>query len=336
MKQKKMVTVKTLIVFFAILMFSGINSLGYGEIMSSSKLTSSSPQTIEEARTQAYGTKPTLAVIEFENKTGVHYERGHGARDLFGGGLKEQLVTALAQTNAFILVERQAIKDVMVEQDFGASGRVKGETASEIGEIEGANFLIYGAITEFEGGQGGAKGGFGGWSGKVIGAVKGAFKQDHLAIDLRIVDSKTGRILNATSVEGKSRDFAAGFGGMFGNTLGGIDGHYKNPLQKAVRACMIKAVNWIGDNLMGKSAHAGTQPVQANTQPVAQPVSAANQPQHANIVYGAQPAAKEPQPKQQPSGGLEERLMTLKRLKDKDLITEEEYKDRKREILKEY
>jgi hypothetical protein len=99
-----------------------------------------------------------------------------------------------------------------------------------------------------------------------------------------------------------------------------MGGHYKNPLQKAVRACMIKAVNWIADNLMGKSAHAGTQPVQANTKPVAPPVSATNQPQS----------------KQQSGGGLEERLMTLKRLKDKDLITEEEYKDRKQEILKEY
>lgn len=35
-------------------------------------------------------------------------------------------------------------------------------------------------------------------------------------------------------------------------------------------------------------------------------------------------------------GGFEERLMILKRLKDKGLVTEEEYKDRKREILKEY
>ena len=329
MRHQKLISSKRLTLFFAILMFSGINSLGYGEIMSSSKVTSSSPQSIEQAQTQAYGSKPTLAVMEFENKTGQNYDGtyfGRG-RDTFGSGLKEQLVTALSQTNAFILVERQAIKDVIGEQDFGASGRVKGNTASEIGEIEGANFLIYGAITEFEGGQAGATAGVAGWKSKVFGAVVGAFKQDHVAIDLRIVDSKTGRILNATSVEGKSRDFAAGFGGRFGSTLAGIGGSYKNPLQKAVRACMIKAVNWIADNLMGKPAHAGTPHVQVNTQPV-----------HANIQPVAKPvsATNQTQPKQQPSGGLEDRLMALKRLKDKDLITEEEYKDRKLEILKEY
>ena len=333
MRHQKLISGKRLTLFFAILMFSGINSLGYGEIMSSSKVTSSSPQSIEEARTQAYGSKPTLAVMEFENKTGQNYDGtyfGRG-RDTFGSGLKEQLVTALSQTNAFILVERQAIKDVIGEQDFGASGRVKSNTASEIGEIEGANFLIYGAITEFEGGQAGAKAGVAGWKSKMFGAVVGAFKQDHVAIDLRIVDSKTGRILNATSVEGKSRDFAAGFGGRFGNTLAGMSGSYKNPLQKAVRACMIKAVNWIADNLMGNAAHAGTQPAQANTQPVAQPVQANVQP-----VAKPVSAKNQPQSKQQSVGTLEDRLMTLKRLKDKGLITEEEYKDRKHEILQEY
>ena len=128
MKQKKIVTVNALIAFFVILMVSGINSLGYGEIMSSSKVTSTTPQSIEQARTEAYGSRPTLAVMEFENKTGQNYDGTYfgSGRDTFGSGLKEQLVTALSQTHAFILVERQAIKDVIGEQDFGASGRVKG------------------------------------------------------------------------------------------------------------------------------------------------------------------------------------------------------------------
>ena len=204
---------------------------------------------------------------------------------------------------------------------------LRDNTASEIGEIEGANFLIYGAITEFEGGQAGAKAGVGGWKSKMFGAVVGAFKQDHVAIDLRIVDSKTGRILNATSVEGKSRDFAAGFGGRFGGTLAGLGGSYKNPLQKAVRACMIKAVNWIADNLMGDSAHAGTQPVQSNSHPVSQ---------HVQTNMQSVSAKNQLQSKQQSGDSLEDRLMTLKRLKDKGLITEEEYKDKKHEVLKEY
>lgn len=319
MKHKRVVTVKALMVFGVIIMFSWISSMsGFCGFMQSEKLTSSTPHSLEEARTQAYGSKPTIAVMEFKNKTGsdASYSIFGGRHKTFGSGMKEQLVTALAQTNAFILVERQAIKDIMAEQDFGASGRVKGNTASAIGEIEGANYLIYGAITEYQGGQGSLGGGLG----SVLGGIVAKMKQDHVAIDIRIVDSRSGRIINATSVEGKSRDFAAGFGGMFGGVLGGIGGSYKNPIQKAVRACMIKAVNWIGENLMEKSAYAGTQPVQTNTQPVVQPASAGNQPQ----------------PKQQSGGGLEDRLMTLKRLNDKGLITEEEYKDRKQEILKEY
>lgn len=89
--------------------------------------------------------------MEFDNKTGINvkdeYKRsGSGVErtisDPIGDGMKEQLVTAMAQTGAFILLERQAIQDVLKEQEFGASGRVNKQTASKVGEVEGAQFLI--------------------------------------------------------------------------------------------------------------------------------------------------------------------------------------------------
>lgn len=320
---EQLIPVRALFICFAIVISNGIALTSHGGPFSSSKIASSSAQTIEEVQAQAYGTKPTIAVMEFENKTGSHNKKrryggvSEGSEDtLFGSGLKEQLVTALAQTNAFILVERQAINDVIVEQNFGASGMVKEETASTIGEIEGANFLIYGAITEYEvntkanrvlsGNDEDRK-----WR-KIFKTVTGALKQDHVAIDFRIVDSKTGRILSANSVEGKPREFSLNAGGLFGASLSGIGGHYKSPIQKAVRACMIKAVNWIGDNLLMKSSQA--QP--------AQPV--------AKVVTTTTPDLNKPK------GGVEKRLLRLKRMHKKGIITEKEYKERKSEILKEY
>ena len=192
----------------------------------------------------------------------------------------------------------------MGEQDFGASGRVRQETASQIGEIEGANFLIYGAITEYLANQAGVGGGIGIYSLPSI--VGGMFKQNHVAIDIRIVDSRTSRILNATSVEGKAGDIGVALGGMFGGLLAGIGGGYKTPIQKAVRACMIKAVNWIADNLLKKNVRHTNKPTT---------VQNANQSQPATEV------------------DLEQRLTSLKKLRDKDLITKEEYKERKKEIL---
>ena len=253
---------------------------GCAELMNPTKVTSTSPQTVAQAqREPALGPKARLAVMSFENKTGTHYQT-QVKSSVFGGtvsqgdpigdGMSEQIVTALVQTNRFIVLERQAVQDILKEQELGASGRVKTETAAQIGEVEGAEFLIYGAVTEFTAQQAEIGGGVGtqagstlgtimtgGLGGGLVGGVIGGLaekvftagmSQDHVAIDIRLVDAKTGRIVNATSVEGKPRDIEAGIGGLFGNTLIGLSGSYKTPIQKAVRACIINAVNWVGAN----------------------------------------------------------------------------------------
>ena len=340
MKHKQnLITHKAFLIILGAVMLSGISKFGYSDFFNKTTVTSSSPQTIEQARNQSYGSKPTIAVMKFENKSGSY---GHYGGAPIGSGMKEQLVTALTQTNAFIVVERDAMRDIIGEQDFGTSGRVRGNTAAAIGEIEGADFLIYGAVTEYEGNQAEAKTGIAGWSGTVFSAVKGAISQDHVAIDLRIVDSKTGRVLNATSVEGKSKDLKAGIGGMFGNSLSGLSGGYKNPLQKAVRSCMIQAVNWIANNLMGKSANAATR-TQSHNRAQTRTVSHSQAPSHSQSLTPQQrqpvsqkPSVKKPlqaSPKQQSSKSAVDKLKELKFLKDEKLITEEDYNDQKKKIL---
>jgi curli biogenesis system outer membrane secretion channel CsgG len=49
-----------------------------------------------------------------------------------GSGMSDMLADALVNSNRFIVLERQHVKDVMAEQDFGRSGRVKRETGSEV------------------------------------------------------------------------------------------------------------------------------------------------------------------------------------------------------------
>lgn len=60
------------------------------------------------------------------------------------------------------------------------------------------------------------------WAAKKVASA--AISQDHLAIDIRIVDAQTGRIVNATSVEGTPREIDGAFVGIFENTLGGLSG----------------------------------------------------------------------------------------------------------------
>lgn len=234
-------------------------------------VTSSPPTTIGDVQRTWYGEKARVAVMEFDNKTGVDFQVSHSMKGTtvgnpVGQGMKEQLVTALMQTGAFIVLERQALEDVMREQDIGASGRIKRETAAAIGEIEGAEFLIYGAVTEYTPSQASLSAGVGvdplfgamgaGPGASLFGilakraAVAAFANQDHVAIDIRLVDAKTGRVVNATSVEGSPQDLGGSLGGIFGSVLLGVSMQSQTPMQKAVRACIIKAVNWIADNCL--------------------------------------------------------------------------------------
>ncbi|VAX22818.1 hypothetical protein MNBD_NITROSPINAE03-12, partial [hydrothermal vent metagenome] len=97
-----------------------------------------------QAKAEAYnGPKARLAVVKFIDKS------AKGAPKI-GSGMADMLVTALFQSNRFIMLDRQDIDGIVNEQDFSASGRVSGKTASAIGGLEGADLLVMGAVTEFE------------------------------------------------------------------------------------------------------------------------------------------------------------------------------------------
>ncbi len=59
------------------------------------------------------------------------------------------LSVRLQPSNKLTLLERTNIKDVMKEQDFGASNRVKKGTNARIGRLSGADVMLYGDIVIF-------------------------------------------------------------------------------------------------------------------------------------------------------------------------------------------
>ena len=212
-----------------------------------------------EARAESYnGPKARIAVAEFKNKAG---NMGGWWNPDIGTGMADQLVTALFSTNRFIVLERQTLDNVLAEQDLGASGRIKKGTEAAIGEIEGAELLVVAAVTEFDDGASGVGGAIGGGGGGILGAITGGFKKAHMAIDLRVIDTRTSRILVATSVEGSSTDVKLGgaLGGYWGGgALGGALGGWKNtPKEKALRQVINKAVEFIVTKTPQKFYHYG-------------------------------------------------------------------------------
>ena len=212
-------------------------------------VTSAGGPSISEAQAEEYnGPKARLAVGKFQDKTakggwsggwygmwGVHW-------DQIGDGMRDMLTTALFNSNRYVVLEREQLGEVMEEQDLATAGRVKKGTEAKTGEIYGADLIITGSVTEFEGSAKGAGGGT-----KILGvAVGGGVKKAHIAIDVRIIDATTSQIVSAASVEGSASSFAAGGATTFGGSLPiALGGFAKTPTEKAIRVCIQKAVEYI-------------------------------------------------------------------------------------------
>jgi curli biogenesis system outer membrane secretion channel CsgG len=166
---------------------------------------------------------------------------------LIGDGLREMVVTSLFNSNRFIVLERQAIQDVMIEQELGASGLVKPATAAPTGALEGAELLVYGVVSEFQMGESGM--GVGMALPGIPLKFGGGASNAHMAIDLRVVDTATGRIVSATRVEGKATDYSANVATSIGGGRTQMPvslGAYKNtPMEKAIRVCIDKAIEYV-------------------------------------------------------------------------------------------
>jgi curli biogenesis system outer membrane secretion channel CsgG len=195
------------------------------------------------------GPKARIAVADFDVKAAK-------ATWEIGSGLREMLITALMNSGRFSVLERQALKAVMQEQELSASGAAQQGAGPQRGQIKTAELIITAAVTEFEpqasGGSGGIGGG-GGVAGGVLGGLIGAsLNKAHMALDIRIIDASTSEVLAATRVEGSASDIAGGFmAGFFGGWgLGaGLSAYANTPMEKAIRVCIIEAVKYIAQTI---------------------------------------------------------------------------------------
>jgi len=177
----------------------------------------------------AHGPQKRIAVSSFD------FRAGQGSHEI-GEGMTDMLTTALFNTGRFIVLEREQLGDVTREQDLAKSGRFNKDTAAPVGQLEGAELVIRGSVTQFEPN---CKGGS---------AILVSGKQACMAINLRILDSATGRVLNATTVEGTSAENRVGIIWTRGSALPiGLGAYSKTPMEAAIRNCIDTAVQHIVD-----------------------------------------------------------------------------------------
>lgn len=165
-------------------------------------------------------------------------------------GVHDMLVTELFASDRFIVLERAALDDVISEQVFVESARAGDATRIPKAQLEGAELIVLGALTGFDAGVGGGAlpipvplGDRGDW-----GLLHLRFKRGHAAMDLRVIDARTGRVLSAVAVEGRHRRFGLNFdvylrGASHRARLPGVLTYFSNtPVEKALQEMVIAAV----------------------------------------------------------------------------------------------
>jgi curli biogenesis system outer membrane secretion channel CsgG len=184
----------------------------------------------------AAGVKPAVGVAEFKNESGAAWWRGGVGWELSG-----MLSNELASTGAFRVVERNKLEKVLEEQNLAASGRVRAGTGARMGQVTGADYLVFGTVTSYEENTASTGGGI-----SIHGISLGGKKSEaYVAVDVRVVNATTGDIDYARTIEGRSSGGGVSVG-VFRGGVGGSFGHEQNtPAGKAVRAALVEITDYL-------------------------------------------------------------------------------------------
>jgi len=184
------------------------------------------------------------------------------------GGIHDLLVTELFNSGQFIVLDRDNLNDIYVEQAFTASAAVGDETRLPQGELEGAELLVVGAVTAFDAGVDGAALPIpiplGKDFSKGFGIVSLGFKRGFVAMDLRVIDVATGRIVATTAVEGRNSNYGIELKGIYSGRTGyiplpGLLKAFSNtPVEAALQKMAIAAIGTIAAQKPSKRAPEST------------------------------------------------------------------------------
>ncbi|HUP46447.1 MAG TPA: CsgG/HfaB family protein [Thermoanaerobaculia bacterium] len=184
----------------------------------------------------AFAADPAVGVSEFRNETSAGWWYGGVGRELAG-----MLSNELAATGKFRIVERDKIDKILAEQDLSDAGRVNKATRVKTGKLTGAKYLVFATVSAYEENTAGSRGGI-----SIRGISVGGKKQDaYLAVDLRVVDTETGDIEYARTVEARAENRGINLGLYRGGLGGNLAKENKTPAGKAIRGVIVEIVDYL-------------------------------------------------------------------------------------------
>lgn len=217
-----------------LLLLGGCQSSGKDQnsSLNSSNRSSTSQETPHSSsiNCRALKFKKTIAVSRFKSKV-RNYKGGRAMADM--------LTDALIQTGQYVVLERQALWDVLTEQDFAARPRTpKTLKSAQTGKVIPAQLLITGTISEYSSGSGSSRSGF---------SVKG-FKigsgssESHIGLIIRIIDTTSGQVIDSVRVEGKQKFSSLLSGACVGGVCGSSSSTASDTTAQATQIAIDRAV----------------------------------------------------------------------------------------------
>lgn len=185
------------------------------------------------------GAKKTIAVAQFDGH-GAFVDQ-YGGWDELGGGLAAMLVSELARSGHFNVVDRADLEAVLREQQYSESGLTAARTV-RAGRLLGAQFLVRGSVTEFDDASSGGGISIGGSFGGFLGAISPQSRSGHVTIDVRVIDTTTGQVVHSYTADQRLSESAIAGSIGFENLSIGADSFERTPLGRAARAAIAESV----------------------------------------------------------------------------------------------
>ncbi|MDZ7262782.1 MAG: CsgG/HfaB family protein, partial [candidate division KSB1 bacterium] len=145
------------------------------------------------------GLKRRIAVLDFQNLSQT-------GGDKIGGAIADMIVSQLAKSGRFVILERQQIERILEEQALGQTGAITEETAVKAGLLLGVQCFLMGTIEELKQESGSRK----------IEPEKEKWKLalqaavGFVKLHFNLVSASTGEVLQSDAVT--ATEFRPGFG----------------------------------------------------------------------------------------------------------------------------
>jgi len=185
-----------------------------------------------------------IAVLPLKNGSGVQYFWKGDFNP--GQAMTDLIVNRLLESDRYLVFERQHLDDILEEQNLGTEGRITPETAVEVGRLAEVEYLLTGTVTEFtpvgrnDGGAIAVPLPFGA-------AVKVGSKRVRTAVEVRLIDVKSGLI--SAGISQKDETSVSNFG--FGAYYKGFGAGYYNEefTNSALGKSMTKVANKVVEEM---------------------------------------------------------------------------------------